>query len=85
MADPLRVYAMTIAEALLAIAGNPKLLAVLPPGPPDQPALIMTPGNRIMDVRTGKPHTYTGKFSDFVSIQWEVVDMSVPRQAGKAA
>jgi len=70
---------MTIAEALRALTGNPKLLAVLPPGPPDQPALTMTPGNRIMDVRNGKPRTYQPKYSDLMSIQWEVIDMTVPR------
>ena len=76
---------MTIVEALRAVAGNPKLLAVLPPGPPEQPALITTPGMRIMDVRCGKPRTYQPKYSDLMSIQWEVIDMSVPRSAGKAA
>lgn len=70
---------MTLAEALRALIGNPKLLAVLPPGPPDQPALTMTPGNRILDVRNGKPRDYTPKLSDYLSIQWEVIDMSVPR------
>jgi hypothetical protein len=71
---------MTFVEALRAIAGNPKLLAVLPPGPPDQPAIILTPQMRVMDVRSGKPCKYTGKYSDYVSIQWEIIDMSVPRQ-----
>jgi len=76
---------MTIIEALRAIAGNPKLLAVLPPGPPDQPALITTPGMRVMDVRNGKPRDYTPKYSDYMSIQWEVIDMSVQRPARGAA
>ena len=76
---------MTLVEAVRAIAGNPKLLAVLPPGAPEQPAIVVTPGMRIMDVRNGKPRTYTPKYSDIVSIQWEIIDMSVPRQAGKAA
>jgi hypothetical protein len=76
---------MTLAEALRALIGNPKLLAVLPPGPPDQPALTMTPGNRILDVRNGKPRDYTPKLSDYLSIQWEIVDMSVPRQPRERA
>ena len=33
-----------------------------------------------MDVRNGKPRTYQPKYSDLMSIQWEVIDMSVPRQ-----
>ena len=76
---------MTVVEALRAICGNPKLLAVLPPGPPDQPALITTPNMRIMDVRNGNPRTWQPKYSDLMSIQWEVIDMSVPRPASKAA
>lgn len=76
---------VTIADALRGVAGNPKLLAILPPGPPAQPALVITPGMRILDVRTGNPHTYTPKFSDLVSIQWEIIDMSVPRPGAKAA
>jgi hypothetical protein len=76
---------VTLAQALQGIAGNPKLIAILPPGPPVGPALVLTPAMRILDVRNGNPHTYTPKFSDLVSIQWEIHDMSVPRQAGKAA
>jgi hypothetical protein len=76
---------MTLVEALRALTGNPKLIAVLPPGAPDQPVLTMTPGNRILDVRNGKPRDYTPKYSDYMSIQWEVIDITVPRPAGKAA
>jgi hypothetical protein len=76
---------VTIIEALRGLVGNPKLIAVLPPGPPDQPALTMTPGNRILDVRNGKPRDYTPKFSDYMSIQWELVDMTVPRQPRQGA
>jgi hypothetical protein len=76
---------VTILEALRAVCGNPKLLAVLPPGPPEQPALITTPGMRIMDVRNGKPRTFQPKYSDLMSIQWEVIDMSVPRQPRERA
>ena len=71
---------MDFPEVLRRIAGNPKLLAVLPPGPPGAPAIILTPQMRVMDVRSGKPCKFNGKFSDYVSIQWEIVDMSVPRQ-----
>ena len=73
-------YDMDFPEVLRRIAGNPKLLAVLPPGPPGAPAIILTPQMRVMDVRSGKPCKFNGKFSDYVSIQWEIVDMSVPRQ-----
>ena len=76
---------MTIQEALRALVGNPKLLATLPGERGAVPALVMTPGNAILDVRNGKPRGYQPKFSDYMSIQWEVIDMSVPRQAGKAA
>lgn len=76
---------MTITEALRALAGNPKLLAILQPGPPEQPALILTSQMRIRDVRCGRETNYTPKYSDLMSIQWEVIDMSVPRPAGKAA
>jgi hypothetical protein len=76
---------VTLAQALQGIAGNPKLLAMLPPGPPEGPALVLTPAMRILDVRNGNPHTYTPKFSDLVSIQWEIVDMSVPRQPRQGA
>ncbi|MGA7764068.1 MAG: hypothetical protein WCA59_20170 [Candidatus Binataceae bacterium] len=71
---------MDFPEVLRRIAGNPKLLAVLPPGPPGAPAIVLTSQMKLMDVRSGKPHRYSGKFADFVSIQWEIVDMSVPRQ-----
>ena len=76
---------MTIIEAMRALVGNPKLMATLPPGPPDAPAVVASRGNRLLDVRNGKPRTYVPTLSDFCSIQWEVIDMSVQRQAGKAA
>jgi len=76
---------MTIVEAVRALVGNPKLMATLPPGPPEAPAVVATSGNRLLDVRNGRPRTYVPKFSDYCSIQWELIDMSVPRQAGKAA
>lgn len=76
---------MTIVEAMRALVGNPKLMALLPPGPPNAPAVVATPGNRLLDVRSGKPRTYQPKFSDLMSIQWEVIDMSVTRPARGAA
>lgn len=76
---------MDFAEALRRIAGNPKLMMTLPPGPPATPALVISPQMRILDVRSGKPSGYRGKFSDYVSIQWEIIDLSVPRQSGRAA
>jgi len=68
-------------QALKALAGNPKLLAQLPPYPPHAPAIIVTPQMRILDVRSGKPCKWAPRFSDIVSIQWEIVDMSIPRPA----
>lgn len=76
---------MELSEVLRRIAGNPKLLAVLPPGPPDQPALVVSAKMQVMDVRNGNPRRFVPKYSDYVSIQWEIVDMSVPRPASKAA
>ena len=58
----LEIHRMTITEAMRALVGNPKLMATLPPGPPGAPAVVATSGNRLMDVRNGKPRTYTGKF-----------------------
>lgn len=65
---------------LRRIAGNPKLLAILPPGPPAAPAIVVSAQMNVLDVRNGKPRRYVPKFSDYVSIQWEIIDMSVPRQ-----
>jgi hypothetical protein len=76
---------MELSEVLRRIAGNPKLLAVLPPGAPEQPALVVSAKMQVLDVRNGKPRRFVPKFSDYVSIQWEIVDMSVPRPAAKAA
>ena len=76
---------MTIVEAMRALVGNPKLLATLPGERGTVPAVVATSGNRFLDVRNGKPRTYVPKLSDFCSIQWEVIDLSVQRQAGKAA
>jgi hypothetical protein len=76
---------MTIVEALRALVGNPKLLATLPGERGSVPAVVATSGNRFLDVRSGKPRTYVPKLSDYCSIQWEVIDMSIPRQPGKAA
>lgn len=76
---------MDLPEALRRIAGNPKLLAILPPGPPDQPAIVISPQMNVLDVRNGHPRRWVPKFSDYVSIQWEIIDMSVPRPAAKSA
>ena len=70
---------MTIVEAMRALVGNPKLLATLPGERGEVPAVVATRGNRFLDVRNGKPRTYQPKYSDLMSIQWEVIDMTVPR------
>jgi hypothetical protein len=46
---------------------------------------VVSASMQVMDVRNGNPRRYVPKFSDYVSIQWEIVDMSVPRPASKAA
>lgn len=76
---------MDLPEVLRRLAGNPKLMATLPPGPPAAPAIVISPQMRILDVRSGKPGKWSPRFSDIVSIQWEIIDMSVPRPAAKAA
>ena len=76
---------MTIVEALRALVGNPKLLATLPGERGEVPAVVATSGNRFLDVRNGKPRTYVPKLSDYCSIEWFIVDLSVVRQAEKAA
>ena len=40
---------------------------------PNGPVLIMTNQNRVVDLRSGHPRSYSGKFSDYVGIDWEVM------------
>jgi len=56
-----------------------KLMAVLMPGPPVQPALTLTPRMQILDVRNGKPRRYSPKFQDLISIDWVLVDVTTLR------
>ena len=41
--------------------GQPKADGDAPAWPPDAPAVVATSGNRLMDVRNGKPRTYVPK------------------------
>jgi len=60
---------MTFPDAVRALCGNREFLAILPNGP----ILLMTPRSHLVDIRNGKPRGYTGKFTDYVSIEWQVV------------
>ena len=47
VANLLETGLMTIVEALRALAGNSKLMATLPPGPPEAPAVVATLGQSV--------------------------------------
>ena len=59
---------MDFPSAIRALAGNTFLIAFLDGGP----VLVMNSHNHVIDVRNGKARTYTGKFSDYISIAWVV-------------
>jgi hypothetical protein len=60
---------MSFPDAMRALAGNSQFLAILPGGP----IVVMTPRGHLKDIRNGKPRGYSGKFTDYVSIEWQVV------------
>lgn len=51
------------------LVGAPQLLAVIPGGP----ILQLTNRQMLVDIRSGNPRRYVGKFSDYVSINWQVI------------
>lgn len=68
---------MTIHEAVKALAGNSDLLATLPGERGTVPALHMGSSMQIADVRNGKARRWVPKFTDLVSIEWQVIQLSV--------
>lgn len=53
----------------MSLAGNPNLIAIRRGGP----IVIMTNHSHVRDIRNGRPRTYSGKFSDYVGLDWEVI------------
>ena len=76
---------MTIQEAVKALAGNSDLLATLPGERGTVPALHMGLGTTVVDVRNGKPRRWVPKFTDLVSIEWTVIQLSVAAKQAKQA
>jgi len=68
---------MDFPSAIKTLVGNPDLLATLPGERGAVPALHMGLSMEIKDVRNGTPRRYIGKFADFVSIEWKVLQLSV--------
>lgn len=68
---------MTIHEAVKALAGNSDFLATLPGERGTVPALHMGSSMQITDVRNGRPRRYVPKYTDLVSIEWQVLQLSV--------
>lgn len=40
----------------------------------DGPRLVMSERGMVQDVRNGHPRVYSGKATDYVSIEWQVID-----------
>jgi hypothetical protein len=59
---------MTFPEMCEALSKGRQFVAMLPDGP----ILTMTKNGVVQNIRTGKPYTYVGKWSDYVSIEWRV-------------
>lgn len=76
---------MTFPEALRAIIGNTDLMAVLPGPRGEVPALFMGSGMTIQDVRNGQARRYVPKYTDIVSIEWQVLQISVMAAQAKSA
>jgi hypothetical protein len=73
---------MSFPEAIAALSRGRDFMAVLVGGP----RLVMNAGGAIIDVRGHRPYRYVGKFSDFVSIEWQVFSREqLERLAAKAA
>lgn len=64
-----RTPIMQICDALKNLVGAPGLLAARPNGP----VLILTDRQKVLDLRSGHPRRYAPKFSDLVSIDWQVM------------
>ena len=76
---------MTFPEALRAIIGNTDLMAVLPGPRGEVPALFMGSGMTIQDVRNGQARRYVPKYTDIISIEWSVLQISVMAKQNEAA
>ena len=76
---------MDFVQAVRALHGNTDLMAVLPGAPGDVPHLFIGQGTRILDVRNGRPRSYVPKLADIVSIEWNVIQISVQAQQAKLA
>ena len=76
---------MNISEALKACHGNTDLMAVLPGQGDDVPRLFLGLGSTILDVRNGKPRRYVPKLADVVSIEWQVIQISVMAKQAEIA
>jgi hypothetical protein len=73
---------MDFPTAIKGIMTGRRFMAVLGSGP----RLVMSEHGQVQDVRNGKPRCYSGKATDYVSIEWRVVDLvEVSKQRGQAA
>jgi hypothetical protein len=60
---------MDIGTAFRNLAGAPHLLAMRPRGPIVQ----VSERQMVVDLRSGRPRRYVGKFSDYVAVDWIVL------------
>jgi hypothetical protein len=68
-------------DAIKGIMTGRRFMAVLGDGP----RLIMSAGGQVQDVRNGKPRCYQGKATDYVSIDWQVIDFIAASKAQEQA
>lgn len=76
---------MKIDEAIRALVGNTDLMAVLPGERGQVPALYMGQGMQVLDVRNGKERRWIPKYTDLVSIEWSVIQISVQAKLAEQA
>ena len=73
---------MDIRQALSGLLGSPHLVALRDGGP----IVCVTNGGRVLSLKSGRPHRYTGKLSDLVATDWQVFPIEqLQAAAAKAA
>lgn len=72
---------MQVSDALHGCAGAPHLFALRLGGP----IIQVTARQKMLDVRSGRPHRWVPKWSDLVAIDWQVMTIEQLRKVMGAA